>query len=161
MAGWVDSIGNVLLKPQYDAIENASKGLYWVQVGGKANANGFLVGGHWGLVDSVGHVLLKPEYDALERVSKGLYRVNVGGKADILGRIVGGQWGLVDSVGKIGKVVKSKRLAPHYYPSQMVQTVKWEDGKKTEHHDSHGIEAAPEAKKKGGRKLDPNTGAVP
>ncbi|MBK9489077.1 MAG: WG repeat-containing protein [Haliscomenobacter sp.] len=44
--------------PQYDDIRVASKGLYWVQVGGKANDEGYIEGGQWGLVDSLGNVLL-------------------------------------------------------------------------------------------------------
>ncbi|MBK9489074.1 MAG: WG repeat-containing protein [Haliscomenobacter sp.] len=56
--GLVDRCRDVLLKPQYDAIESASKGLYRVNVGGKPNSFGKLQGGQWGLVDSVGNVLL-------------------------------------------------------------------------------------------------------
>ena len=76
-------------------------GLYRVQVGGKSNDDGDIVGGQWGLVDSLGKVLIKPQYDYIESVSMGLYRVNVGGKSGILGGIEGGQWGLVDSLGKV------------------------------------------------------------
>ncbi|MBK9489073.1 MAG: WG repeat-containing protein [Haliscomenobacter sp.] len=41
--GLVDSLGNALLKPQYDAIESASKGLYRINVGGKPNDYGTIV----------------------------------------------------------------------------------------------------------------------
>ncbi|MBK9489075.1 MAG: WG repeat-containing protein [Haliscomenobacter sp.] len=80
----VDSVGNILLKPQYDDIRVASKGLYWVQVGGKANDDGYIEGGQWGLVDSLGNVLLKPQHDAIESASKGLCKVQVGGKPNSL-----------------------------------------------------------------------------
>ena len=99
--GTLNIAGKGFIRPLYDALESASKGLYRVNVGGKANDDGYLVGGQWGLVDSVGQVLIKPQYDALESASKGLYRVNVGGKANDYGYLVGGQWGLVDSVGNV------------------------------------------------------------
>jgi hypothetical protein len=67
--GFVDTTGNVVVKPKYNAVENFSDGLARVRTGTK-----------WGLVDKSGNEVIKPTFDAIYEFINGKAQVLLNGE---------------------------------------------------------------------------------
>jgi hypothetical protein len=67
--GFIDTTGNVVVKPKYNEVENFKEGLAKVRTGTK-----------WGLVDKSGNEVIKPTFDAIYEFINGKARVLLNGE---------------------------------------------------------------------------------
>lgn len=67
--GFVDTIGNVVVKLKYNQVENFSDGIARVRIGTK-----------WGLVDNSGNEVIKPTFDAIYEFINGKAQVLLNGE---------------------------------------------------------------------------------
>lgn len=97
--GFVDTLGNIVIKPEFDGVGCFNEGLVSVCVGTTkvhydvGNGNGdsatALVGGKYGFIDITGMFVVKPQYDYCSFFSQGVAVVEKNGK-----------WGYIDKTGK-------------------------------------------------------------
>lgn len=67
--GFVDTTGNVVVKPKYNEVSNFSDGIARVRTGTK-----------WGLVDKSGNEIIKPTFDAIYDFVNGKAQVLLNGE---------------------------------------------------------------------------------
>jgi hypothetical protein len=126
--GFINRVGEVVLKPTYDNARDFVDGLAQVQVDGKwgfidvdgkmrvtlppETVNAFdakegmiwyCIGKekHWGLMDSKGRAIVAPTFDDVNLFSEGMAAVNLGAKWKFPGFMQGGKWGFVDKKGTL------------------------------------------------------------
>jgi hypothetical protein len=73
--GFIDTTGNVVVKPKYNEVENFSDGLARVRTGTK-----------WGLVDKSGNEVIKPTFDAIYEFINGKAQVLLNGEKYYMNR---------------------------------------------------------------------------
>jgi hypothetical protein len=62
--GFIDTTGNVIVKPKYNQVENFNDGIAKVRLGQK-----------WGLIDATGNEIIKPTFDAIYEFKDGKAKV--------------------------------------------------------------------------------------
>ncbi len=62
--GFIDTTGNVIVKPKYNQVENFNDGIAKVRLGQK-----------WGLIDATGNEIIKPTFDAIYEFIDGKAKV--------------------------------------------------------------------------------------
>lgn len=67
--GYIDTIGNVIVKPKYNQVENFNNGIAKVRLGQK-----------WGLIDATGKELIKPTFDFIGEFINGKAKVLLEGE---------------------------------------------------------------------------------
>jgi hypothetical protein len=137
--GFINRLGTVVLKPQYDFAADFVDGLarVWsdgtwgvIDVTGKRRCTlppetervkdawermiWFLSSKEkkWGLADDQGRVILSPTYDDVERFSEGLAAVNLGAQWQRPGIQMGGKWGYVNKEGELVVPLKYEYVHP-------------------------------------------------
>jgi hypothetical protein len=73
--GFVDTTGNVVVKPKYNEVENFKDGLAKVRTGTK-----------WGLVDNTGREVIKPTFEAIYEFINGKAQVLLNGEKYYMNR---------------------------------------------------------------------------
>lgn len=97
--GFINSNGEVIIKPQFDFLSDRSyHGYRWIHAGGKAH-EGYIKGGRWGLIRlgaANDRMIVEPTFDWVGYFSEGLAPV-----------LIKGQWGFIDTTGRM-------RIAPQF-----------------------------------------------
>lgn len=91
--GFADTLGKVIIGPEFDCILPFSEGLAIFGVNGRLNRNGDhleYIGGKWGFIDKQGKQVQVPAYDALRSFRDGMAFAEKDGK-----------WGTIDRTGKV------------------------------------------------------------
>ena len=107
--GYINQVGEIVIKPQFDAAEPFSEGWAFVHIGisksGSINREGkffrgvnyfseglspVLIGGKYGYINQVGEIVIEPQFGVAGHFSEGLSPVKIGGK-----------YGYINQVGEI------------------------------------------------------------
>jgi len=126
--GYIDTLGNTIISPQYEKAQSYKNGIALIKSGGK-----------WGMIDRQGGTLLDPEFSNIkfiENTDNQLLRIFADkeqyGVIDSLGRVVadivyqdvmpctqerigakrGGKWGFVDTQGRLVTPFKYEKVQP-------------------------------------------------
>lgn len=84
--GYINSLGKIVIEPQFEFAGDFTDGLAAVEIDGK-----------WGFTNATGELVVKPQYSGAHEFSEGLARVQVGGdKYQMYGK-----WGFIDQTGQM------------------------------------------------------------
>lgn len=89
--GFVNSVGEIISKPQYDSVSGFSDGISWVNIGAEEDYDGFLIGGKWGIINLKGEYIIEPIYDNMQNFNEDVSWVCKDSNT--------GKWGLIDKNG--------------------------------------------------------------
>ncbi|MBN2442525.1 MAG: WG repeat-containing protein [Spirochaetales bacterium] len=73
--GFVNSLGKIIIEPQYKNINDFSQGLAAVKIGNK-----------WGFIDLTGYLVIKPQFDEVDSFYEDISRVKIGNKTGYINR---------------------------------------------------------------------------
>jgi len=103
--GFIDTKGNIVIKPQFKSVSGFSEGLAIVQleiagIRESASGKGTYKPSRFGFIDETGQVTLRPPYDAVGEFVEGMAPVRIGDRFD--GKYLwDGKWGFINKSGEL------------------------------------------------------------
>jgi hypothetical protein len=107
--GFADSLGNIIIEPQFEDAYPFKNGFAAVYVGGHKEKieeyRSYHTGGKWGFIDRTGKIVISPQFDFVHSFEANRTAAFcIGGENNLQGEHFfweGGKWGIIDSTGKI------------------------------------------------------------
>ncbi len=84
--GVKDSVGNIIVSPKYDWIEDFYEGFATVNIGGTQKPEEYFKGGKWGFIDKTGREITPIKYDIASSFINGFAKVGQVGKYSFINK---------------------------------------------------------------------------
>lgn len=114
--GYADEYENFVVKPAYTAVGSFCSGYAWVNKGGKAKYDEYVIGGKFGVVNYKGELVCPVEYDFVDLCYGDIVAVNKGGVMTEEDYIEGGKWGYYDLAARKELVSPQYEQVSAFYP---------------------------------------------